>query len=551
MYRAAEITAAQGRAAMKRHSLTVLVASMVVLALPVVGRGAAVTADPTGGTPGGGTPGTASNFRLVGHEPLFGRGMNAAIAVFGHYVYVGNRTDGSDTCGAGDPRAGTEPCAHPHPGILVVDAAHPSSPKVVGEIGAPHASQVGITTRELRVWPQKKLLIVMTFRCSSVIHACPAGNDTTFPFDFKFFDLRDPVHPRFISNWVPTSKAGLKIKPHEMYLWIDPHHPRRALLWISFPSSSVDPARPNFMVADISGVPSGEAPKDIAEANWNQFFPGAENPANYDADLALHSMAPTADGKTTYLAHLRGGMGVLDTREVVADTDGHFISLNDKLLSPVENFVRWGAGNVCAGGTEVGCSESHSAVPVPGRPYELNTDEVYGKFTVPSFGWPWGLARLIDVRHPDRPRLVGEYKIFQNTPAFLPDVDPLTNSFTSYSSHNPTLTRDLALIAWHSGGMQAVDISDPRHPTQGGWYSPTPLATVANEDPALSAGPNKVVFWSYPIVRDGLVYVVDIRNGLYILRYTGPKAHEVAGLRFLEGNSNLGDAVRLAKHDGD
>jgi hypothetical protein len=54
------------------------------------------------------------------------------------------------------------------------------------------------------------------------------------------------------------------------------------------------------------------------------------------------------------------------------------------------------------------------------------------------------------------------------------------------------------------------------------------------------------VVWSYPVVRDGLVYVVDIRNGLYVLRYTGPRASEVAGLRFLEGNSNLGDAVRLA-----
>ncbi len=257
-------------------------------------------------------------------------------------------------------------------------------------------------------------------------------------------------------------------------------------------------------------------------------------------------MAPTADGTTTYLAYLRGGMGVLDTSEVVADTDDRVISLNDKLLTPVEDFVRWGAGNQCAGGTAIGCSESHSAVPVPGRPFELNTDEVYGKFTAPSFGWPWGWARLINVAQPKRPHIVGEYKLFQNTDAFLPSVDPATENFTSYSSHNPTLTRSLALVAWHSGGLQAIDIADPGQPTQGGWFSPTPLAAVANEDPALSTGPNKVVVWSYPIVKDGLIYVIDIRNGLYILRYTGPDAREVAGLRFLEGNSNLGDAVRLA-----
>jgi len=53
--------------------------------------------------------------------------------------------------------------------------------------------------------------------------------------------------------------------------------------------------------------------------------------------------------------------------------------------------------------------------------------------------------------------------------------------------------------------------------------------------------------WSYPIIRDGLIYVIDIRNGLYILRYTGPHAGEVADIRFLEGNSNLDDDVRQAR----
>ncbi len=74
-----------------------------------------------------------------------------------------------------------------------------------------------------------------------------------------------------------------------------------------------------------------------------------------------------------------------------------------------------------------------------------------------------------------------------------------------------------------------------------------PLSTVATEDPALNRGPNKVTMWSYPIIRNGLIYVIDIRNGLYILRYTGPHWFQAAGIHFLEGNSNLGDAVRLTR----
>ncbi len=498
-------------------------------------------------------PGTSQNFQLVGHNALFNRGLNAAPAIFDHFLYVGNRTDGSSRCGIGDPRraANIDGCPHPHPGILILDIADPSSdPTVVGEIGPPFAGNVGISTRELRVWPQKKLLMVMTFRCSSVIHACPPGSDTTFPFDIKFFDLTDPVHPRFILSYVTTSKAGQQIKPHEMYLWIDPKNSNRVLLWQSTPFfgrfSSIDPNRPQLVIADISNVPSGGPVVEVAEGNWNQFFPGANDQVNYDFDLALHSMAPTTNGRRTNLAYLRGGFGTLSTGDVVDNgSPGQVISLNDKLLSPVPQFARWGTGDQCAGHTSVGCSESHSAVPVLGRQFELNTDEVYGTFTAPSFGWPWGWARLISLADPERPSIVGEFKIFQNTDAFLPSVDADTQQFTSYSSHNPTVTRNLAFIAWHSGGLQAIDISNPAAPVQAGVFSPEPLDSVANEDPALSRGPNKVVMWSYPIIKNGLIYVVDIRNGLYVLRYTGPNAAEVNGIGFLEGNSNLGDAVRL------
>jgi hypothetical protein len=104
---------------------------------------------------------------------------------------------------------------------------------------------------------------------------------------------------------------------------------------------------------------------------------------------------------------------------------------------------------------------------------------------------------------------------------------------------------NLALVTWHSGGLQAVSMRDPVRPRQTGYFLPDPLAEVATEDPALAEGTNKVVMWSYPIIKDGLIYVTDVRNGLYILRYTGPGHRAVDRISFLEGNSNLGDAGRL------
>jgi hypothetical protein len=525
-----------------------------LLLVPASGQAAVVVG------PGGGTPGTSLNFQLVGHNSLFNRGMNAAIAIFDHFLYVGNRSDGSDSCG---DFSGTGPivpvltptnpdgtCTHVHPGILIVDVLDPTQPRVVGEIPAgvavPNAAgqPFGVTSRELRVWPQKKLLIELTFRCSQIIHACPRGNDVAFPWDYKFFDLSDPVHPALISSHVTRSAAGVAIKPHEFFLWVDPNNQDRALLYESTPFNR-DPT--NFVVEDISAVPGGGPVRLIAEANWNPQYPGSDIPANYDFDLALHSLTATVDGKTTYLAHLRGGFLVLDTSKVVAaENPDQVISLDDALLTPVANRPIWGNGNQCIAHTAAGCVESHSAVPVPGRPFAINIDEVYGTFTRSSFGWPWGWLRVMDVHDLSAPQIIGEYKIFQNTEAFRQQEDPATEQFTSYSTHNLTVLPRLVFDSWHSGGLQAVDITDPINPAQGGWFSPEPLDEVALEDPALSRGPNKVVFWSFPIIRNGLIYVVDVRNGLYIVRYTGPQAADVQNITFLEGNSNLGDAARLA-----
>ena len=549
-----------------RRRLTVGLVALLAIAVPAVVHGA------VGVGQGGGTPGTSQNFRLIGHNPLFDRGMNAALAIFERsgrtFIYIGNRSDGSNSCGDLNGSGPVVPvltptnpdgtCTHVHPGILIVDATNPASPQVVGEIPAPQnpaGQPVGITSRELRVWPEKRLLIELTFRCSRLIHVCPRGNDTTFPFDYKFFDIRDPVHPRFLRSHVTRSEIGLAVKPHEFFLWNDPEDDDRALLWESTPTTSVNPAVPNFVIEDISDVPRGGPVKLVAQGNWNQFFPGAANPANYDFDLALHSMTPSFDGTRTYLAYLRGGFGVLDTSKVANDEvpEGTVETLNDDLITPAP-FPTWGTGPQCPGHTAAGCGESHSAVPLPGRSFAITIDEVYGTFTASSFGWPWGWMRSWDVANPVTPGLVGEYKLFQNTQAFqgAPGPfgdDPETEQFTSYSSHNPTALADLVFDSWHSGGLQAVDVANPASPSQLGWFSPTPLSAVALEDPALSRGPNKVVVWSFPIIKDGLIYVVDIRNGLYVLRYTGPGRGEVADIDFLEGNSNLGDAEELAEGD--
>lgn len=556
-----------------------------------------------------GQTGASSNFQLVGQNPLFSRGLNAAPAIFKNFLYVGNRTDGSSRCGIGDPRRtdpnfGLDSCTHVHPGILILNIGDPANPTVVGEIPAPLnaaavPAPVGVTSRELRVWANKNLLVTMNFRCSSALHACPRGNDTIFPFDIKFFSLKDPANPQFLSSFVPTSQAGAKVKPHEMFLWVDPQNDDRALLFLSTPTISTDPARPNLMVVDISQVPDGGAVTEVAEGNWNNRYPGTsqvnypfdstsrDGCGPYDCNLFVHSMGVKPSGSLTYLAMEAGHFLVVDTSDIANNKvpPGTVLSLNGKLLTDPKNRPVWlqnppdpaavpnVSPNDCArvvidpvfGLLEKDCPNSHSAVPVLGRRLALTTDEVYGTFTFEAFGCRWGWARLIDVADPAHPFITGEFLIDQDQLSFCGSAadTPVSEQFRSFSSHNPTVLRNLAFIDWHSGGVQAIDISDPANPTQAGFFRPTPIPVVANEDPALSRGPattvaqlnnpdvndpdfqTKVVMWSYPIIKDGLIYVIDVRNGLFVLRYTGPHADEVSEIGFLEGNSNLGDAVDL------
>ncbi|MGH9251825.1 MAG: hypothetical protein ACRD0W_20250, partial [Acidimicrobiales bacterium] len=291
---------------------TALVVSVFLLAsLPWAQAAGDVTVGP-----GGGTPATSSNVELVGHEPLFNRGLNAAPAVFEDFVYVGNRTDGSSRCGLGDPRReelGLDACPHPNPGVLVVDASDPSAPQVVNEIGPPYAGNVSETTRELRVWPGKNLLIVESFACSSVIHSCVAG--PVIP-RFRFFDISDPANPVFVSEWVPRQANNAIRTPHEFYLWEDPEDPDRALLWISTPTSSANVNNANLLIVDISGVPSGGSPALVAQGTWSNLYPAPR------ANIALHSMAPTPDGTETHLAYLSGFFLILDTTDVAEGNYG-------------------------------------------------------------------------------------------------------------------------------------------------------------------------------------------------------------------------------------
>ncbi len=228
------------------------------------------------------TPGTSRNFELVGHNALFNRGMNSAAAMYHNYIYVTNRTDASP--------------GHLRPGILTVDISRPARPRVVSEIGPPGAANVGESTREARVWPQERLLIVQNVACGVALHACTR---TPVAPTFRFFDLtgRNAANPQLIATYTPEHM------PHEFVIWVDPNRPGRALLYYSHSTTSTDPNEASIIAVDVSNARNGVF-REVAHWTGTHLYSAEDREAR---DVFVHSLDVSSDGTRAYVAHWGAG----------------------------------------------------------------------------------------------------------------------------------------------------------------------------------------------------------------------------------------------------
>jgi hypothetical protein len=380
-------------------------------------------------------------------------------------------------------------------------------------MGPPRTANPGESSRELRVWESQDIQMVLHTNCGgAAAHLCtpPSQNG------WRFFDISgdNATDPQLIAELGPAHNT------HEFFLWEDPSDPERAFI-IAGTAGSGSTA---FSVWDLAPLLDGDPPPRIhASTHGYSAVPGIPTGG-------LHSLSVTNDGRHAFYALLTGGFAVVDVSDFTAGVE------DPELRLITENASRpvWpGPG-------------THSAVKLYGRDWVYVSDEVYGTQTGGAHGCPWGWARMIDISDPVAPTIEGEFRITENWPWLCPQTEPRPR--TSYSAHNPTQTPHMVLTTWHSGGLQLINVEDPRTPFQQAEYFPEPLEQVHTEDPRLSSDPDtgqneKVVMWSYPIIKDGLVYVVDLRNGLYILEYEGHLEDEINQITFLEGNSNLGDAL--------
>ena len=418
--------------------------------------------------------GLSKNFTLVGHTNLVKRGTNSPIAVAGKCVYVGDRYDKN--------------------GIAIVDASNPAKPKQVGVI----TREAKTTQREIRADAGLGILVVMQYSLGSV------GSSGNF---LRVYDIRNCTKPTLLGSVDFGPRP-----PHEFFLWKDRAHPGRALAYVTFTIYS-----PDLEVYDLTDPknPALAGAYDLG-ADIADLKNGATGVTSSNGGY-LHSISVSDDGRTAYLGTWDAGLIVADTSTLADRSPGVVVPTSVPLMYN---------GNV------------HGGVKVPGKPYVVMVAEGYAK-TADSItgvgGCPFGWLRIADITNPQVPALTGgEFKLPENN---CDRAKALNGTFTS---HNQTVFPDVALVPWYGGGLRAVDISNPKAPVEAGAFVPKPEFTPEARDVRLYFNNDAQwtgAMWSYPVVQNGLIYVVDIDLGLYILRYTGKWSNEVKQAAYVEGNS--------------
>ena len=147
-------------------------------------------------------------------------------------------------------------------------------------------------------------------------------------------------------------------------------------------------------------------------------------------------------------------------------------------------------------------------------------------------GEPRQMVWFADVTTETRPMMISSYTV--------PEASGISASGAAGSARTPRTRawrrcyyKKMAFIAFFNAGVRALDIRDPYHPKEVGYFIPSiTAATDKRCVPVDGKDRCKVAIQTNNVETDdrGYIYIVDRANtGLHILELTGPRAR-VAGL---------------------
>jgi hypothetical protein len=360
-----------------------------------------------------------------------------------------------------------------HRGWTIMDVTDPAKPQVVKFVPGPE------NTWTIQVDLHDDIMITALEQVSR-----RWGGDPSKPHDegFLIWDIKDPVNPKKLGQWKTggrgTHRNGY---PGGKYVYAA----------AALPGYSDE----LLVVVDISDPAN---PKEVSRFSApGQHEAAGEKP---EEGMQVHG-PPMVEGNRMYLDYGGAGMYILDVSDIT----------KPRAISHLDFRPPYTGGIVV-----------HSVMPIPNRNLVWVNSEAIAEDC--KEGMP--LAALIDIKDEKNPTLISTMPIPAPPPgAKYADFCAKGARFGPHNInqlvHHPDVQKQgpLMYLTYFNAGLRVFDISNARLPKEVGYFIPP--------DPVKRYGPVPTTLVEQTedvlVDRRGYVYVSNKNQGLWILRYTGPR----------------------------
>lgn len=332
----------------------------------------------------------------------------------------------------------------PH-GTSILDVKDPKHPRLIAHLEVPE----GVHSHKVRV--RDDVMIVNYEPYGPKKEQAQGG--------LKIFDISDRSEPREIAFFNGPCRGAHRFTMDERYIYFSPEM-EGYLGNIVMILDLKDPAHPEEV------------------GRWwmpGQWVAGGEQATWKGLDHRCHH--PMRKKDRLYVSYWHGGFVILDISDMSKPTMLSHLDWSPPYPVP-----------------------THTTLPIAekimDREILVVTDEEVRDRLAPT---PSAFLWVVDISEETRPIPIATYSV-----PFDREVDP----GIQFGAHQPAeqVYSNVLYVTWFSGGLRAVDISDPYLPVEVGYYVPLPgkdQKTVKSND----------VFHG----KDGLLFLIDRLNGLEIL----------------------------------
>jgi hypothetical protein len=339
---------------------------------------------------------------------------------------------------------GTHTASGGNGGVRVFDLKDPSNPKEVAVFAneIPNTWQEKVIVQSVNTPQFKGDLAVVSVQQTS-------RNNPARPTSFGgvlLYDVSDPYNPKKLGFYQLDRRVT---GTHELFLTTQGD---RAILLASNPYADyyTHGAEKDFQIIDVTDPTNPEKiwefdPRILPEVPEN--FDGYywTDPNNRQRPVFNHSVITDHNGQYAYVSMWDLGTVIFDIRD----------PKNPVYLGRTE-FASNKKGS------------AHSAALARGGNILIETREVSNPVGE-GYESAYGYTRIFDISDKTNPKLLSEF-----TTNLTFDIPPTSAGRTTFAKtvHDPKVQGNTLYLSYYSGGVLAVDITDPSQPTEIGRYTP-------------------------------------------------------------------------------